>query len=222
MTDDSVQIAAPPPLVPLKTAHELKDRTMRDYMRNAGLPGMPSDPVEIEKLVVSDLNLAANYDRDEGPPPAPVEKSAEERAEERRLEDFRLNSQLPSNTQIVRQVQQHVTSFLDLPKSIANSEKWRLCKGRMFRIMEGACAAPRFPDGRLDFRAMVSTCTWPAGAYDLLSEMFSFELRFAEATARHNPYFRMSAREASKKFVRRAMDICDRSTGTVMGNWYVK
>lgn len=198
---------------------------MRDYMRNAGLPGMPTDAREMEKLVMSDLGLAENYEREEGPalvPPTPKQEHPEEVAERQRLQDFKLNNLLPENTQIVRQVQQHVLAFLDLPKSILESEKWKLCRGRIFRIMEGASAAPRFADGRLDFRAMCSTCTYPRGAYELLSEMFSVELRYAAATERHNPYYGMTLRAASLKFVRRAMDICDRSSSTSMGNWYVK
>lgn len=219
---DSLEIAAPPELVPLKSAQELKDRTMRDYMRNAGLPGMPSDPREIERLVNADLNLADNYEREEGPPEVKPEESREEQAENRRLKDFKLNNLLPDNTQIVRNVQSQVFSdFLDLPPEIENSEKWRLARGRMVRIMEGASAAPRTADGRLDFRAMTSTCNYPRGAYELISDMFSFEYRYEYITRKHNPFFGMSKRDASLQFVARAMNICDRSTGTSMGQWFV-
>jgi hypothetical protein len=226
VNDDSLTIPAPPPLVPLTSAHDLKDRTMRDYTRNAGLPGMPSDPREIEKLVQADLQLAENFERAEGPSivekQKPVE-SAEERAERMRVERFRLENLVNDpNTRVTRQAAQRLGPALDLPPELENSPKWAHALGRMRRVIEGASAPLRHPDGTPDFRSMTIGCGYPAGAYDWLSDWLSFDMREVWATRKHNPFFGMSRRDASLKFVARTMDICDRSSSTSMGGWWVK
>jgi hypothetical protein len=211
------EIPTLPALVPLRSAHELKERTLRDYSRNAGLPGMPSDPAAIERLVMADLNLSDAYEREEGPPVARAPESAEARDTRQEADRYRIEHE--TGAQLVREKPGHVGPALDLPPEIESSERWALARGRLARIMEGASLSTRHPDGSLDFRSMTSTCNYPAGAYELLTNWFSFDLRYAWQTRRHNPFYGMSHRDASLKFVRLATDICDRSS-VVLGTWF--
>lgn len=225
MNDDSISIKPPPAPVPLKTAHELKERTLRDYSRNAGILGMPSDPAEIEKLVVSDLNLSDNYHREEGPPPEPKKASAEERAElqaERlRRDRFRIENRTGHRTTLVRDKPRNLGPALDLPPDIENSPKWKHALGRMARVIQGY--QPVFnADNSPNFYKGTRTCEYPDGAYEWLAAWKGLEMRYAPATKGKNPYFGMSHRDASLKFVAETMNICDRSTCTSMGGWWVK
>jgi hypothetical protein len=170
--------------------------------------------------VMSDLGLSDAYEREEGPHvPAPVE-SAADRAERQKVDRDSIEHQ--TGMRVVDQARPGgFVPALDLPPEIEQSEKWALARGRLARICEGAALTPtRHPDGSLNFRGMTSTCNYPAGAYDLLSHWFSFDLRYAWQTRKHNPFYGMSKRDASLKFVRLAMDVCDRSSSTSMGSWF--
>ena len=214
---DSIEVARPSAPVPLTDPHELKDATVRDYTRNAGLFGMPTDPAAIERLATADLNLAAAFHRDELPRAVPRKESSEERRERQQ----RSNDAIKAQTQatVVRDVPQELGPRLDLPPEIGMSEKWLLAKGRMVRVLEGRSAPRYFPDGTPDFKGMTTTCGYPRGAYEFLCNWFSLDCRALFETRRHNPYFGMSHRDASLKFVADTMDICDRSTG-LWGSWF--
>ncbi len=110
---------------------------------------------------------------------------------------------------------------LDLPPEVENDPKWLHAKGRLRRISTGSGPPVRHPDGSYDFHAMTATCEYPAGAYQFLANWFSLDFRYVWETRKHNPFYGMPLREASLKFVRLAMNICDQSTG-VLGGWWVK
>ena len=216
--------AAPPvemppiaPLRPITDPLELRDRTIRDYTRNMGAAGMPADAAGIERLAKADLQLADAYKRDEPVGMAPSEASriaareaARAAAEAKARED---------GIEIKREARDLGPQF-DLPPEYGNSERWRLAKGRMARIVAGAGAPLRHPDGSFDFRAMTSTCEIPHLAYRYLCAWFNFDFRYIPETARHNPFFMMPKREASMKLAREVEDICDTSSGR-LGPWFV-
>ncbi len=221
--DDSIQIPLPPPPVRITDPHVLKARMLEDYTSKAGTFGLPSDPLALERLVLLDLTLADNFTREEGPPvlgPAPTE---DDRAKKRAAAQAQLAEDSDGTSKILA-AQDHPREWgptLNLPPSVGLSERWMLAKGRLDRIMDGAGEIRRYPDGSYDFRAMTATCGVPGLAYEFLALWFSFDLRDAVQTRRHNPFWDMSHRDASLKFVRLVEDICDRSSGTSMGPWFV-
>lgn len=224
--DDSISIPAPPPPVPCKTPHELKDRMIADYTSKAGLFGMPTDPTEIERLVTRDLNYVAGYHRDE----TPIEvkpKAADEIAEERREKRERAQARLDEDTEGKAKILPPTARprdwgpMLDLPPSVGASERWKLAKGRLTRIMNGASDPKRHPDGTYDLISMTRTCGYPEGAADFLAAWISFDFRGVWQTRNHNPFYGLSHRDASLKFVRVVEDICDRSS-VRFGNWFAK
>lgn len=221
MIDDSITVDVGPAPVPCASPQELKARMLEDYTRKAGTFGLPSDSTEIERLVLSDLRLADAFRRDEGPAPERQAPSADDIAKSRAAAQARLAEKTKGQGSL--SVGQQATDWgptLNLPASVGASERWMLAKGRMRRVMDGASPPLRHPDGTYDFKSMTATCGYPAGAFAFLSLWFSFDLRGLVQTRRHNPFFGLSHRDASLKFVRMTEDICDASTGTSMGPWF--
>lgn len=220
--DDSVTIDVGPAPVPCASPHELKARMLEDYTAKAGLPGMPREPEAIERLVLHDLHLADAFHRDEGPQTKGPTPTAQDFAANRAKANAAIAEQTNGKGSLhVGQAPTEWGPTLDLPRSVGMSERWMLAKGRLRRIMEGASPPIRHPDGSYDFKSMTATCGYPAGAYEFLSNWFSFDLRGLVQTRKHNPFFGLTHREASLKFVRLAEDICDRSTATSLGQWFV-
>lgn len=220
--DDSIQIATPAP-VPCKTPHELKDRMLADYHGKAGAFGMPTDPGEIERLVTHDLNLVAGFHRDEHL--VEKTKTADEVTEERRAKRAIAQAQLDERTEGAAKIlpptarPRNWGPMLDLPPDVALSERWMLAQQRLMRVMDGAGEPTRHADGTYDFVSMTRTCGYPEGAADFLSVWMSFDFRAVWQTRKHNPFYGMSHRDASLKFVRLVEDICDRSS-VRFGSWF--
>lgn len=208
-------------LAPITDPIELRDRTIRDYTRAMGAPGMPSTSAQIEALAKADLQLTDAYHRDTPVGMAPTaaqhdsaiaakRETAEERARE-------------LGAEITRGPHAATDRFgpqVDLPPEYGLSERWQLAKGRLARICAGAGAPRRHADGSFDFAAMTSTCVMPRLAHRYLAAWFNFDLRYVPQTERHNPFFGMSAREASLRLSREVEDICDASSGR-LGPWFV-
>jgi hypothetical protein len=212
-------IAAPRPIVdPLA----LKERTVRDYTRNAGRPGMPSSAAAIEALAVADLNLSDAYLRDTPKPMAPSPAAqAEAKREQRAKADALAKEQ--HGVDVTRGPVRDLGPQLDLPPEYGLSERWQHAKGRLLMIMTGASPPVRFADGTFDFRSMTSTCLAPDLAYRFLAHWFDFDLRGLPQTAKHNPYYGMSHRDASLKLARLVEDLCDESTKIpAFGNWWAR
>lgn len=222
MTDDSITIDVGPAPVPCSSPHELKARMLEDYTAKRGTFGLPTEPAAIERLVLHDLQLADAFRRDEGPPPERPTPTAEDVAKRRAKAQAAVAEQTAGQGQLtVGAAPTEWGPTLDLPPSIGLSERWMLAKGRIRRVMEGASLPIKHPDGSYDFRSMTATCNYPDGAYAFLSLWFSFDLRGLVQTRKHNPFFGLSHREASLKFVRLTEDICDASSSTSMGSWFV-
>jgi hypothetical protein len=221
VNDDSITIDVGPAPVPCSSPHELKARMLEDYTRKAGTFGLPSEPAAIERLVLHDLRLADAFHRDEGPLPEKAAPSADDIAKRRAAAQAAVAEQTKGQGALtVGAAPTDWGPTLDLPASVGLSERWMLAKGRIRRVMEGASPPIKHPDGSYDFKSMTATCGYPDGAFEFLALWFSFDLRGLVQTRRHNPFFGLSHREASLKFVRLTEDICDRSTGTSMGSWF--
>lgn len=225
MTDEAIDYSLPPaemppvkPLRPITDPLELRDRTIRDYTRNMGAPGMPSTAAGIEALAKADLRLADAYKRDtaEGMAPTPEARAAAKaQAREAAAEQAR-----SLGAEITRGPTRELGPQVDLPPEYGLSERWMLAKGRMARIMSGAGMPKRHPDGSFDFVSMTATCEIPHLAYRYLAAWFNFDLRHMPQTARHNPFYGMSPRDASMRLAREVEDICDASSGR-LGPWFV-
>jgi hypothetical protein len=194
---------------------------LEDYTAKAGTFGLPRDSQSIERLVLHDLNLYDAFKRDEAPQqkaPAPTQEDfAASRAKAKAAVAETTNGK---GSLDVGGAPTEWGPTLDLPASVGLSERWMLAKGRIRRVMEGAGLPTKHGDGSMNFHAMTATCGYPAGAYEFLALWFSFDLRGLVQTRKHNPFFGLTHREASLKFVRLTEDICDRSSTTSMGSWF--
>lgn len=205
-------------LRPVKDPHELRDRTIRDYTRSMGAPGMPSTAEGIERLALADLALGDAYNRDA---PTGFAPTAEQRAAAKAERDAAQASEMRARgIELTRSKPRDLGPQLDIPPSIGLSDRWMHAKGRLSAILRGAGPPRRFPSGAFDFRSMTSTCECPDLAYRFLAAWFDFDLRHVPETARHNPFYGMAHRDASLKLVRVVEDLCDKSTGR-LGPWWV-
>jgi hypothetical protein len=220
---DSIEVPTAPRPVPVTDPHVLKDRMLEDYTRKAGTFGLPRESSDLERLVLSDLDLVDAFRREEGPPPAPAAPDPEAAARRRQAAEAAAAQAARSRTgsEIKYTAPREWGPMLDLPPEVGNSDQWRHAKGRLRRISTGAGAPVKHPDGSYDFRAMTATCEYPAGAYEFLSLWFSLDFRYVYETRLHNPFYGLTHREASLKFVRLAMNICDASSA-VLGGWWVR
>lgn len=205
------------PLRPITDPLELRDRTIRDYARNMGAAGMPSDVAGIERLAKADLELADGYNRDT---PAGIAPTEAQRAAARQAAKEAAAEQARADGVEIQRKPRDLGPQFDLPPEYERSERWMLAKGRLARIISGAGLPARHPDGSFNFHAMTATCEVPHLAYRYLAAWCNFDLRYLPETARHNPFFMMSTREASLKLAREVEDICDASSGR-LGPWQV-
>lgn len=220
--DDGPPMVAPalPPMRPITDPRVLRDRTVADYMRNMGAPGMPATPDGIEALAVADLNLSDAFRRDE---PAPLPRKPMDPAEAQARADEAVAAKVRETGAEVTRAPRDLGPQFDLPPEYGASERWQAAKYRLAMIMRGASPPIRRPDGSFDFRSMTATCEAPALAYKFLCHWFDHDLRYVAQTQRHNPYFGLSNRDASLKLARLVEDLCDQSTGIPgLGAWRVE
>lgn len=212
------EVPGPPirALKPITDPLALKERTVRDYTHSMGGPGVSS--VDIEALAVADLNLADAFKRDEVPRTMPT---PEQRAADKAARDAAIEAELAKDgLTLTRNAPRELGPQFDLPPEYGLSERWQAAKGRLMRILAGCGEPTRLPSGAYDFRAMTATAECPGLAYTFLCHWFDFDLRYEPKTARHNPYFMMSHRDASLKLARLVEDLCDQSTGIPgLGAW---
>jgi hypothetical protein len=97
------------------------------------------------------------------------------------------------------------------------SERWGYAVARINRILEGAARAN-------NIKAAANGAEYPELA-TRFAELWSYYLTRTKSPpskgSDHNPFRRLSDRDASRKFIRMTEDICDASTGK-LGAWYVK
>ncbi len=95
------------------------------------------------------------------------------------------------------------------------AEQWSHACARIARILEGSGQG-----GAVTTEAATADAEMPklAAEYLRLWKLYSW-LRWCNAD--WNPFRGLSDRDASRKFMRMVMDICDRSTGR-MGGWWVR
>lgn len=214
------EVPGPPirALRPITDPLELRDRTVRDYKRNLERIGAPMSAADLEAVAVADLHLSDAVTRDDGPRHVPT---AAEREAAKAKRDAALDAKLASdNLKLTRDQPRDLGPQVDLPPEYGLSERWRAAKFRLAQILRGASPPVRTPAGGFDFRAMTTTCEVPALAYRFLALWCDFDLRGMPETAKHNPFYGLSHRDASLKLARLVEDICDASTGVPgLGAW---
>lgn len=197
----------PAPLVPLRTAQELKQATVRDYLRAGARMGITAPMSEVEKLAQADLEMVERYRRGIDMSPRPAKKKRESRAEK-----LILTPQEAANEPKLKAASKN----RDRPDVLyANAskmgERWGYALGRLRRILEGAGRA-NTPEG------VASTSECP----DLALAVRKIHAEYLTRSRNHplNRFAGLRDDEARRKLQRLIEDICDKSTGR-LGPWWV-
>lgn len=97
------------------------------------------------------------------------------------------------------------------------AERWGYAVARCQRIIEGS-------GGSSSLTAATANAEVPKLAKELL-EVYAYYFTRSKSPpkvgADHNPFRHLTDKDASRMFIRKVEDICDRSTG-VLGSWYTK
>lgn len=199
----------------LLTLPELREAMVRDYKRGYLMAGMRESEAKsvAEARAIAELAIVdaarANGDIVENSAKRPKERPAD-RPDVVAQQFAREGLARPSGETL------RFRSFHARPQSV--SERWGYAVARVRRILEGSGGASTFEQG-------TKNATMPKLAKEF-SDLYGYWLTmFAPpppmGTVDPNPFRGLSAKDASRKFIRLVEDICDRSTG-VLGSWYVK
>lgn len=209
-----------------------RERLVRSYQDSYRRLGADPAPEDLEKLVISDLELVDAAERaGEIQHSAPSSTPEDELIREGRdrvvpgrktareiVADDKL--ELRYDAENGRPIQ---TSVFDGDPSDA---EWRLARGRIRRIAEGATSkrVGTDPDGRPMYATDWSTAGHPQLAKEM-NEVTAFYLLRHQipivGKTSHNPFLGLSEVDAARMLRRKTIDICNRSTGK-LGPWYVK
>jgi len=188
--------------VPILTAQELREVTVRDYMRSMGLAR-----AEAEKLALSDLitvDNATRYGDIGAKPDKPRSKPAGKVVS---LDDKPSPQPRQPQGQTVRVKALHSNPLM-------TGERWALAVGRIARILAGAGRSAILADAARNAEI-------PALAVDFADVWSDFQTRNPYRVGESkNRFDGMKDSDAAKKFIRLVEDICDRSSGR-MGPWFV-
>lgn len=190
---------------PLVTGTALKDVTVRDYGRAMERAGQHIAPQDLERLAVSDLELADNFEHESQPK---TKKPERDKAAERKTVEQEAHA---AGASIVtgKTIKREIASLHAKPRP---GSRWSFAMGRMARILARPCLPSRKP---------WEDCEMPALAkrvYEI--QAFVLFRQMEKVGAQVNPLFGLSDRDFERKFRRMIEDICDASTGK-MGHWYV-
>lgn len=193
------------PMRPLRTAHELKEATLRDYRRNMERIGVTADAGALERLVVNDLQLVdyhnAGVDKTRtapkpkpepkpGPPPEALNRDG--------LVVYDLKGKAVKRRR----------SMLSLPSRLVD-DKWPYAMGRILRITEGAYA-----------KKSVAECVATSECPELAREVFTLYLHYINPNPSvKNFFYGLKQADVDRKVKRMVEDICDKSAGK-LGQWY--
>lgn len=219
---DSVTVKVPS-LVPLKTPRELRDATIRDYRRAAERAGARVDPAVLERLAVSDCELADRYKSETArsvPTPGPAKPPADRMTVEGEVNKLGGTTEIDPN--LVKRAPLKALHGTD------QEDRWMHAKARVARIMAGASS-------HSDPVQSMSTCEIPTLAYELyriyanvairrrpprVANVTRTNGRLDTVTDEPNPYFGLSSVDVNRLLQRQVEDVCDRSTGR-LGPWRV-
>lgn len=200
------------------SAHEVRDQMIRDYTRNfERISGQAAEPLDIERLVISDLLHTDAAERERRHVRAPVKaqpKKARETLDDK-LATLGVARALNATPKL---------SMLDLSPRLV-SERWPFAMARIRRILQ-----PRDNQKlavKAGAQALTATASYPALAERYWMAFLGHasrtmpSFRWGDAIERVNPYYGLSKRDAARMFIRAIEDICDASTG-VLGSWVTK
>lgn len=197
------------PLVPLTDPLEIRDATVRDYVRNAVRMGYRPDVEAISRLAVADLILVDNAKREakRAAPAANTNKA------KRKREDVLAKAQQETGVTIrAGGAKRTSASILNVPAHMANA-RWTYACARIMRILQGTTKKGSLEDAVKDAQI-------PALAREYADLYINYFL-LRNRIDKNNPFLGLNDRDASRKFMRLVENICDRSTG-VLGGWFVK
>lgn len=195
----------PGKLVPVSSPQELRERTVRDYARNAERAGIAVPTRALELLAVADCEMVDAYskgiDRSPTLPKKPKAKPATVTVAP--ADGLTFVDVMPEAARRGRDV------YYVPPVKV--SARWPFAMGRMKRILAGATK------NRDPIKA-VATCEMPVLALATLRLHFNYLQR--GRNSRHNPFNGMSDADAMRMLVRSIEDICDQSSSK-LGAWWV-
>ena len=193
-------------LTPITDPRELRDATVRDYVRAVERSGQPVDLDAIYKLAIRHLEIVDAYNRGDDltrPKKRPAPKYRRLIANAEHPARSAPVATVPASGQRDRNIL-HANPF-------QVSARWPYAMGRIRRIVAGARAASTLAGG-------TSTAECPDLALRFLRLYAAYMTRHRES--RHNPFRGLTERDAARAFVRGVEDICDASSSK-LGSWWV-
>ena len=193
------------------TPQQLRARLVESYQRSYRASGVDPNPAALERMVVHDLELVDAEARAvrSGNGPQKDTGAAGKRRNVIAEAEQSTGAKLGVKGKAVRTRALHGTRE-DL------GERWGYAMGRMRRILEGGGMSSNIAHA-------ADTSEMPALAKEYLELFGHYMSRTQPAPLRgvdHNPFRGLSDRDASRLFIRRTEDICDKST-VRMGPWWV-
>lgn len=193
---------------------EARERLVAYYMRAFNRAYGAADRAAIERKVIADCELVDRASRDPTPPqrtPGPRPARPDPVAEALAATNTRLTKAMESPVQRYRPRVLHQNPLLI-------SERWAAACARIARILEGSGGSSSLTGG-------AANAQLPALAKRYLEAYAFYLTRYKPPPSKgvdHNPFRGLSDKDAARLFMRLVEDICDASTGSVMGAWYVK
>jgi hypothetical protein len=199
---------------------ELRARLARSYIAAYRRAGIQQTDQELEALALADCELvdAARRNGELGHGPTAPPTSMPTRLEGAPVPEPIARALEQTNTRLAPDATPDRIPMLHRnPQKVA--EKWAYACARINRIIE-ACAHVKVTT----IGEAAAASEYPKLAREW-AELWSFWMTRGRAApltgVDHNPFRMLSDRDASRLFMRKVYDICDRSTG-VLGSWWVK
>lgn len=198
----------PRPLVPLTNPRDVREATVRDYVRNAARAGIDVPSSSLERLAIHDCQMADAYMTRGVDLSPPVKKRAPRKgiAELVRPKD---DIDLAMKAPLPVAKRERPMTYADFT---GISARWPYAMGRLKRILAGA-------QGNKDPLLVAMSCELPDLAVEVLRLQRNYLMRARDS--RHNPFRDLNEIDARRALVRAVEDICDRSSGR-LGPWWVK
>ena len=194
----------------------LKEVLVSDYAGAAKRSGLPVDMGDIERQVLSDLDMVEQYNAEQALKPAhvPVKKERDIRTDE--LEAELADKNMRAYVRDIPDDEEGDPILDAAPKS----ERMIRAFGRVKQFMRprGDVGAVARRGGAL--RDCVVECTDPELSLEFL-ELWTWYGPLRRMPSKKNTFFYLNEYDAAAKFIRGLEDICDRSTGK-FGPWWVK
>ncbi len=194
------------------TPIELKEITVRDYVRDSARAGSPMTVAEAERRAQVDCQIYDAVMRDQRPRGPAAPDPAKEAAKAAVLDDeaAKVGAEIDRG-----QVKTRRAPVATLHKRHRADSRAAYAKGRVRRILEGATP-------HRDLKVACSTATIPALALEIMTLYANLATRGIPRRIidEPNPFAGMSERDASRMAQAILESICDRSSGR-LGPWWV-